>query len=154
VGWGRVVCIARLAAGWTVRGSNSGAGEIFHTPPDRPWPPPGFQCNCYRVFLGDKSVGTWRLPPTPSSVKVKERVELYFYSPSGAFVAGYKVTFTFYLMAVITTGNYHEGHYHTYSHNGLFCTKRCLQLYITYHNITQMTRLCFIYLSNRDMYCV
>jgi hypothetical protein len=30
--------------------------------------------NEYRVFSGDKAAGAWRLPPTPSSAKVKERV--------------------------------------------------------------------------------
>jgi hypothetical protein len=31
-------------------------------------------------FLGVKQ-GAWRLPPTPSSAEVKERIELYLYSP-------------------------------------------------------------------------
>jgi hypothetical protein len=30
-----------------------------------------------------KAAGAWGLPPTPSSAEVKERVELYLYSPSG-----------------------------------------------------------------------
>jgi hypothetical protein len=30
-----------------------------------------------------KAAGAWRWPPTPSSTEVKERVELYLYSPSG-----------------------------------------------------------------------
>jgi len=35
------------------------------------------------VFTWGKAAGTWRLPPTPSIAEVKERVELYLYSPYG-----------------------------------------------------------------------
>jgi hypothetical protein len=35
------------------------------------------------VFPGDKTAGVWSWPTTPTSAKVKERVELYLYSPSG-----------------------------------------------------------------------
>jgi len=57
--------------------------EIFRTRPDRLWGPPNLLYNGYRVFPGGKAVGTWRLPPTPFSAEVKERVELYLYSLSG-----------------------------------------------------------------------
>jgi len=50
-------------------------GEIFHTRLDRPWGPPSLLYNEYRVFPGDKAAGAWILSPTPSSAKVKERVE-------------------------------------------------------------------------------
>jgi len=58
-------------------------GEIFRTRPGRPWSPPSLLYNGYRVFCGSKASGAWRWPPTPSSAEVKERVELYPYSPSG-----------------------------------------------------------------------
>jgi hypothetical protein len=43
-----------LATGWTVRGSNSGGGEIFRICLDRPWGPPILLYNGYRVFPGCK----------------------------------------------------------------------------------------------------
>ena len=69
------------ATGWTVRGSNPGGGEIFHTRPDRPWGPPSLLYSRYRIFPGGKAAGAWRWPSTPSSVEVKERVGLYLDSP-------------------------------------------------------------------------
>ena len=51
--------VERLATGWTVRGSNSGRGEIFRTRPDRPWGPPSLLYNVYRVFPGGEAVGAW-----------------------------------------------------------------------------------------------
>ena len=76
--------VQRLATGWAVRGSNPGGGEIFRTRPDRPWGPTSLLYNGYRVFPGVKAAGAWRWPPTPTSAEVKERVELYLYSPSGS----------------------------------------------------------------------
>jgi hypothetical protein len=58
-------------------GSNPGGGKIFRTCPDRPWGPPSLLYNGYRIFPGGK------VQPglEASSVKVKNTVELYLYSP-------------------------------------------------------------------------
>jgi hypothetical protein len=57
-------------------------GEIFCTCPDRPWGPPSLLYNGYRVFPGGKlRPGRDADPSPPSSAKVKNRVELYIYSP-------------------------------------------------------------------------
>jgi hypothetical protein len=48
-----------LATGWTVRGSNTGGGEIFRTRPDRPWGPPSLLYNGHRVFPGRKAAFTF-----------------------------------------------------------------------------------------------
>ena len=75
----------RLATGWTVRGSNPGGGEIFLTCPYRPWGSPSLLHNGYRVsFSGVKRRGRGVDHPPPSSAEVKERVDLYLYSPSGS----------------------------------------------------------------------
>jgi hypothetical protein len=49
-----------------------------------PTQPPIQLYSGYRVFPGSKAAGAWCLPPTPSNVYIKERVELYLYSPSGS----------------------------------------------------------------------
>jgi len=73
-----------FATGWTVRGSDPGGGEILLTCPDRPWGPPNLVFNWYRVsFPGVKRLGRGVDHPPKSSSKVKERVQLYLYSPSG-----------------------------------------------------------------------
>ena len=69
--------------GWTVRGSNPGGGKIFCTCPDQPWRPTCLLYNGYRVsFPRVKLLGRGSDHPPPSSAEVKERVELYLYSPS------------------------------------------------------------------------
>ena len=52
----------------------------------------------YRVFPEGKATGAWPWPPTPSSTEVKERVELYLYSPSGPSwpVLGWPLPLPFY----------------------------------------------------------
>jgi hypothetical protein len=59
-------CSLRLTTDWTVRGSNPIGSEIFHTRPDRPWGPPSFLYNGYRVFSGGKAAWAWCWPLTPS----------------------------------------------------------------------------------------
>jgi hypothetical protein len=72
-----------LATGWTVRGSNPGEGEIFCTRPDRLWGSHILLYNGYRVsFSGVKRPGRGVDHPPPCNGEVKERVDLYLYSPS------------------------------------------------------------------------
>jgi hypothetical protein len=65
-------------------GSNPGGGKIFRTCTDRPWGLLSLLHNGYRVFPGGKQAGHGIDHPPPSSTEVKERVELYLYSPSGS----------------------------------------------------------------------
>jgi hypothetical protein len=58
-------------------------GEIFRILPDRPWGTPSLLYSGHWGIPGGKSPEAWLWPPTPSSAEVKERVELYIYSPSG-----------------------------------------------------------------------
>jgi hypothetical protein len=71
----------------TVRGLNPGGGDIFRIRPDRPWGPPSLLYNGHRVsFPKVKRLGRGVNHPLPSSAEVKERVELYRYSPSEPLV--------------------------------------------------------------------
>jgi len=58
-------------------------GEIFYTRPGRLWGAPSLLYNGYRVFPWVKRPGHGVDHSPPSSAEVKERVELYLYSPSG-----------------------------------------------------------------------
>jgi hypothetical protein len=70
--------------GWTVRGSNSGESEIFCIRPEWRWGPPNLLYNGYRLsFPGVKRPWRGVNHPPPTSAEVKDRVELYVYSPSG-----------------------------------------------------------------------
>ena len=78
-----------------VQGLNPGGGEIFCVHPD--WPRGSFILPYfgYRVFPGVKRQGRGVDCPLPSSIEVKERVELYVYSSFWVFVACSRVNFAF-----------------------------------------------------------
>ena len=76
-------------------------GRDFLDPSRPAWGPTQLLYNGHRVFPGGKAAGSWRWPPTPSSAEVKERAELYLYSPFGPSwpVLGWNLLFlpsTFY----------------------------------------------------------
>jgi hypothetical protein len=75
--------VAEIAAGWTVRGSTAGGGEIVRSRPDLPWGQPSLMYKGYQVFPGVKRPGRGFEHSLPSSAEVKERVQLYLSSPSG-----------------------------------------------------------------------
>ena len=80
--------VQRLATGCTVRGSNPGGTEIFHTRPDRPWNPPSLLHNGYRVYLpGVKWPGRGVDHQPSANTEVKERVTLYIWYPSSRVLA-------------------------------------------------------------------
>jgi len=65
-----------------MKGSNPGGGKIFRTCPDQHWGPPSLLYNGYRVFPGGKvRPGRDADPSLPTIAEVKNRVELYIYSP-------------------------------------------------------------------------
>jgi hypothetical protein len=57
--------VERLSTGWTVRGSNTGGGEIFRTCSNRTWGPPSLLYNGYRVLTGVNSGRGVKLTPHP-----------------------------------------------------------------------------------------
>ena len=71
----------RLATGWMDRGRNPGIGKIFFTPPERPWGRPSLLYSGYGVTAGIKRPRHGVNHPLPSRTEVKERVQLYSYSP-------------------------------------------------------------------------
>ena len=93
------------------RGSNPDAGEILRTNSDRPWGPHNLLYSEDRVcYLVVKRPGRGVNHLMPSSAEVKERVELYFYSPSGPSwsVPGRNFTLSCYVIA---------------GHDEMFCIK-------------------------------
>jgi hypothetical protein len=82
---------------------NHGGGEIFRTCPERPWGPPSLLYNGYRLFPGVKPPGRGVDHPPSLSAEVKERVQLYLYSPLWAFVACSRVNFSFIFVGHAST---------------------------------------------------
>ena len=75
-----------IATGYGLEGLviESPWGRNFPNSSTRALGPPGLLYNGNRAsFPGGEAAGVWRWPPTPSSAEVKERVELYFFFPSG-----------------------------------------------------------------------
>jgi hypothetical protein len=66
-----------------VQRSKPGGGEFYRTRPERPWCPPSLYTMGTGSFLWVKRPGRGVDHPPPSSSEVKERVQLYLYSPSG-----------------------------------------------------------------------
>jgi hypothetical protein len=67
---------------WVGGESNPGGDEIFRTHPDRPWRPPRFLYNGYRVSFPEvRQRRSCVNHPPPSSVEVKERIELNLKNP-------------------------------------------------------------------------
>jgi len=70
--------------GWMLWGSDPGGGKVFCTCPGRSWAPSSFLYSGYEVpLLWFKWQGWGNDYSPPSSPKVKERVQLHLYFPSG-----------------------------------------------------------------------
>jgi hypothetical protein len=76
--------VKRLDTGLTFRESNSRGGEIFRTCSVRPCGAPSLLYNGTVSFPGLKWPGLGVEHPTLPITDVKEKVELYIYSPSGS----------------------------------------------------------------------
>jgi len=68
---------------WTVRRSNPCGDDVFRTRPDLSWAQPASYTMSTGSYLALERPGRGVNHPPLSSAAVKERVELYVYSPSG-----------------------------------------------------------------------
>ena len=92
---GTAQSVQRPANGWTVRGSNSGGGEIFRNCPARPWCHLAPYAISTRPFTGVKRLGRGADQPPLSSAEVKERVR-YAYINLCAHTACNMMAFNFH----------------------------------------------------------
>ena len=77
-------CILQGNVKFVLYMKDPGGGQFFHPHPDWPWGPPSLLSNGYRVSLPEvKRLGYAVDGSPPSSVAVKESVELYHCSHSG-----------------------------------------------------------------------
>jgi hypothetical protein len=72
--------------------------------------PPSLLYTGYWAFPGGKAAGSWRWPPTPYRADVKERVELYLYSPSRPSrpLIGWTLPCTFTLLSNIRSADHSD----------------------------------------------
>jgi hypothetical protein len=101
VGQDGVVGIATSSTGWTDRGSNPGRGETFRIREDWLWVP--------GLFPRGKATVAWPWPSTQSIVEVKEKVELYFYSPSHFISSRSTFILSYYLRVDFPSGLFRTG---------------------------------------------
>jgi hypothetical protein len=92
--------VQQLAIGWVVWSSSPGEGEIFCSYPHWLQGKPSL---LYNGYWGSFPWAKWPgcdvdHPPSSSSTKVKEWVEVYLYSLS---LACYRVNFTFYFICLL-----------------------------------------------------
>jgi hypothetical protein len=73
----------RLTKGWTALRSNPGGVEVFRTRPDRPGAHPASYAMGTGSLPGVKWPGCGVDHPPSSSARIKEKVKVYIYSPSG-----------------------------------------------------------------------
>jgi hypothetical protein len=135
--------VKRLATDWAFRGWNSDRGDIFSIRADLPWGLPSLLYNGYRVSLPRikrPGCGVDHLPL--STAEVKEKVELYIYSPTRLSFPVLRQTFnflTFHLRLVprhtpslyafmMSTGLQDYYYSHKYSATGCYVKAR----YISY----------------------
>jgi hypothetical protein len=78
-------------------------GEIFRTRPDRPWGHPASYTMGTVSFPEAKRPGSGVNHPPPSSVEVKEKVELYHYSSMWALVSCFRANITFTLLCLMVS---------------------------------------------------
>jgi hypothetical protein len=106
---GRASSVSRFATGWTVRGSNSGGGEVHCNRPDRCWGQPILLLKRHRISLsGVKQPGCGLDQPSPSSSEVQERVKLFLYFPSVLLWPVIGQTFIYFtLMCIVQYVSYH-----------------------------------------------